>query len=85
MIRGHKLQELVDAGLAPSVKWLQHQIRAGKITARKIGRHWVMTDADIDEALEKWRNRPLPPSPKVAGTVALFSLTPTSLRRHRRR
>lgn len=56
MIRGHQLAAIVDAELAPSVRWLQKEIRAGRITARKLGRHWVMTDQDIEEMLERRRN-----------------------------
>jgi chromosome condensin MukBEF MukE localization factor len=55
--RGHQLAEVVDAGLAPSVVWLQKKIRSGRITARKLGRHWVMTDEDVDAMLEAFANR----------------------------
>lgn len=77
MIRGHSLQEIVDAGIAPSVRWLQDQIRAKKIPAHKIGRHWVLTDSDIEQALDMWASKP------VANPDAPFRFTPTpsSLRR----
>lgn len=39
----YSLEEVVGTGSAPSVRWLQHQIRAGRVPARKIGRHWRMT------------------------------------------
>lgn len=83
MIRGHSLEEIVVAGLAPSVRWLQDQIRAGRIPAHKIGRHWVMTDADLEIALESWESQHVRSdvTPKV--TVAGLSLTSTSLRRRK--
>lgn len=79
--RAHQLQELVDAGLAPSVRWLKDQIRAGRIPARKRARCWVMTDADIEACLQMWANKAAAaprPEPDVA---AVFSLTPTSRRK----
>lgn len=79
MIRGHRLDEIVEAGLAPSVRWLQDQIRANKIPAHKIGRHWVMTDADLEAALEAWAAKPGPAMP-TSGSFPL-SLTATSQRR----
>lgn len=77
--RGHRLQAVVEAGLAPSVRWLEDQIRARRIPARKIGRHWVMTDADIDAALEVWSNKREPE--QTSETGGFLSLTPTSQRR----
>lgn len=57
MICGHHLEAVVANELAPSVRWLQKQIRAGRVSARKLGRHWVMTDRDIEEMLETFKNR----------------------------
>lgn len=56
MIRAHKLQELVDAELAPSVLFLQRRLRRGEIPGRKSGREWVMTDADIEAYLDSIGN-----------------------------
>lgn len=77
MIRGHRLQDIVDAGLAPSVRWLQDQIRAKHIPAHKIGRHWVMTDEDVEAALERWASKPQ----ESATAPTALSLTATSMRR----
>jgi hypothetical protein len=79
MIRGHRLEQIVDAGLAPSVRWLQDQIRAQRIPAHKIGRHWVMTDTDLEAALEVWASKP----DHASALAAPFplSLTATSQRR----
>ncbi len=57
MIRGHRLHVLVEAGLAPSVRWLEDQIRGRRIPARKIGRHWVMTDADAPDTTRRSNTR----------------------------
>ncbi|MCT7373189.1 helix-turn-helix domain-containing protein [Mycolicibacterium llatzerense] len=38
-------------------RWLQRQIRSGRVTARKVGRHWFMTQADIDAALERFASK----------------------------
>lgn len=62
---------LTDAMTDP-VRWLTRQITTGRVRARKIGRQWRMTRADIDAALEVWANigatpatapapRPVPP------------------------
>lgn len=40
------------------VVWLQKQIRSGRIQARKIGRHWYMTDADVEAALDVFASKP---------------------------
>lgn len=77
MIRGHALQAVADAGLAPSARWLQDQIRAKKIPAHKIGRHWIMTDSDIEQMLELTASTPAPKA-----EMPCLSLTATSLRRN---
>lgn len=47
-------------------RWLKEQIRAGRIRARKIGRTWRMTDADIAHALDVFANTtPATPEPAV--------------------
>lgn len=80
VIRGHRLEEIVEAGLAPSVRWLQDQIRAGHIPARKIGRHWVLTDDDLERALESWASTRIAPQQGITSTFS-FSPCPTSMRR----
>ncbi len=37
-------------------RYLIRQIKSGKIRARKVGRHWVMTEADVEFALEVFGN-----------------------------
>lgn len=51
----HRLEQVVDdwgIDMIDPVGWLARQIRDGKVTARKIGRHWYMTDDDVRDALE---------------------------------
>lgn len=57
MRRLYTLDEVVagwglGADMADPVRWLMRQIRAGRVKARKIGRSWRMTQADVDAALE---------------------------------
>lgn len=82
MIRGHSLEAVVGAGLAPSVRWLQDQIRAGRIPAHKIGRHWVMTDTDLESALASWESGAVRRT-HVPSTPGALSLTATSSRRQK--
>lgn len=35
-----------------SEKWLAVQLRSGKLPGRKVGRHWRMTQSDIEAAVE---------------------------------
>jgi hypothetical protein len=82
MIRAHQLQAVVDAGLAPSVRWLQERLRRGDIPGRRVPRstqngcrfEWRMTDADVEALAESLRNQP---------QRQLTALTATSLRRKR--
>lgn len=37
-------------------QWITRQIVAGKFRARRIGRQWAMTDADIQHMLERLSN-----------------------------
>jgi hypothetical protein len=83
MLKTYSLHQVVAAGNAPSVRWLQHQIRAGQVTARKLGRHWRMTDDDIVEMLENRRNERNVVA-KAQAAVELsnpYGLTARSLRR----
>lgn len=79
MIRGHQLEAVVEAGLAPSVRWLQDGIRAGRIPAHKLGRHWVMTDTDIEALLDASASTGKPPEAVLPSSP--LSLTVTSQRR----
>ena len=57
----HTLAEVAETmGLAKGLKgperFLVRQILAGRIRARKVGRSWMMTDADVAFALEQFAN-----------------------------
>jgi hypothetical protein len=63
-------------------RFLTRQLKLGRIRGRKIGRTWMMTDADVAYALEQFANperqpRPEPVAPAGAPSVA-------SMRRRRR-
>lgn len=75
------------AALIPcSERWLTEQVRAGRIPGRKIGRHWRMTQADIDTALESFRVSPESGRKSIAPPAdRALALTPTSRRRTRSR
>jgi hypothetical protein len=68
-----------DSGMKDPRGWVLRQIRARRFQAYKIGRHYRMTQAQIDAALETLSNgRPAPtPEPQAPG----LSLTTTSARR----
>ena len=79
MIATYSLDEVVATGNAPSVRWLQREIRASRVTARKIGRSWRMTGQDIADMLEARRNTATLPA--RAPQSSPLGLTPTSRRR----
>lgn len=73
MIRGYRLQEVVDAGWAPSVRWLKEGIRSGKVPGYRVprsgrggrGGEFRMTGDDIKVLIE--RARVTPPAPSRSG------------------
>lgn len=82
MIRGHTLQEVVDAGHAPSVRWLREAIRAGRVPGYRVARRggggrcdYRMTDADVEAFIES--RRVVPAVPSRTG----LNLTPAAERR----
>lgn len=91
--RGARLRTLGEASerlaladhLADPERFLARQLKAGKIRGRKIGRSWLMTDADIEAAIDAFANHtntaPAPAEPTPA-TVGMPSKG--SLRRRRR-
>ena len=63
-------------------RFLTRQLKLGRIRGRKIGRTWMMTDADVAYALEQFANpapaaKPQPVTPSAALSVG-------SMRRRRR-
>lgn len=86
-MKTYSLADVADALCGDSMKlpelWLKRQIVAGRFTARRVGRTWRMTQADIDHALAVMSNTPgrAVPEPKPAD-VALFQPSSASRRRH---
>ncbi|QFG08435.1 excise [Mycobacterium phage Guanica15] len=68
-----------------SERWLTEQVRGGRIPGRKIGRHWRMTKADIDAALDSFRVSPesgrKTVAPQQDSAPGALALTATSRRR----
>lgn len=82
MIRGYTLQEVVDAGHAPSVRWLREAIRDGRAPGYRVARtggggrcDYRMTERDIEEFIES--RRIVPPVPSRTG----LNLTPAAAKR----
>ncbi|QJD50348.1 excisionase [Mycobacterium phage MarkPhew] len=76
----HPLDE-VAARIPCSERWLTEQVRAGRIPGRKIGRHWRMTDADIEAALDSFRVTPAGRKSVAPPPDRPITLTPTRPRR----
>jgi len=57
-------------------RWLTRQLRSGRFHGTKVGRHWRMSDRDIEAALEV-----LSPNPLNVIDHPALGLTPASLRR----
>ncbi|APE16179.1 hypothetical protein BOH72_14090 [Mycobacterium sp. WY10] len=51
----HPIKDLVPRPF-PSVDWLSRRLNKGIIPGTKLGRTWVMTNDDIREALDLFRN-----------------------------
>ena len=68
MIKTYSLTEVAQALCGDSMtrpeRWLTRQIAVGRFTARRVGRHWRMTQEDLDHALNVMANRANPvPAP----------------------
>lgn len=64
MIKTYSLTEVAQAlcgdSMARPERWLTRQIAVGRFTARRVGRHWRMTQEDLDHALDVMANRANP-------------------------
>ena len=69
------IAQRMPADLVAPERWLTKQIRSGRIRARKIGRRWYMTDADVAFALEVFANIPAHPAPPAPG-IDVSSVAP---------
>jgi hypothetical protein len=68
-----------DSGMKDPRGWLLRGIRAGRFQARKVGRHYRMTDEQIAAAIENLTTKPST-GPAIEQARGL-SLTATSARR----
>ena len=57
------------------VRWLSRRIRAGEISAYKVGRSWRMTEDDVSEFVARRRNSPREP----VMAPAVSAVTPRSI------
>jgi hypothetical protein len=39
-----------------SKRWLQRRLNRGEITGYKVGHDWMMTDADVEKMINRYRN-----------------------------
>lgn len=51
-IRSHSTADVADLMMGCSERWLIEQLRANRFPGRKVGRHWRMTDQDVQDALD---------------------------------
>ena len=65
----------VAVSLDCTPRWLIEQVRAGRFPAKKVGRHWRMTDQDIADALDICANDFRRPTADLA---MVTGLTPRS-------
>ncbi|WP_195167620.1 hypothetical protein [Mycobacteroides abscessus] len=68
--------------MSDPVGWLARQIRSGRVTARKMGRSWRMTQADIDAAMDVFASQPRKSKP-VEKEQPRGGLSAASMRRRR--
>lgn len=71
----------LDKVMKEPERFLTRQIKAGKIRARKFGRHWLMTDADVDFALAVFSNTVTDQQPATADEPVTNRPSRGSLRR----
>ena len=70
-----------DSGMKDPHGWVVRQIKKGRFEARKVGRHYRMTQEQIDAAIAAITTEPEKPAPVVECKPRGLSLTTTSARR----
>lgn len=75
----------LDRHLKDPERYLRGRIRAGQFRARKVGRSWLMTEADIEAAIDSLANtEPIADTPAPAPAPSpVGQPSPASLRRRR--
>ncbi|QDF19780.1 excise [Mycobacterium phage LilSpotty] len=66
----HRIDHVISAwGIGQDMKdpigWMKRRIHDGTVRARKIGRHWYMTDDDIRDALQAFSSTRPEPAPVI--------------------
>ena len=85
-IRSHSTADVADLMMGCSERWLIEQLRANRFPGCKVGRHWRMTDKDVEDALGICANDARR-NAATAGEIAtddirpVVALTPTSRKR----
>jgi hypothetical protein len=74
---------MVLPDMARGERWLAQRLIRGEISGYRIGRNWRMTHTDVEDLVERHRNRPAAPltGGPVSRNEVLSSLTPTTRRR----
>jgi hypothetical protein len=62
-IKTYSLAEVAEMGLPPDmtngVRWPSHRLNRGELSGYRVGRTWRMTRADVEDLIERHRNRAL--------------------------
>ena len=75
----------LDRHLKDPERYLRERIRAGQFRARKVGRSWLMTEADIEAAIESLANTETPrPEPTPTLTPMSHGMASAASMRRRR-
>ena len=87
-MKTYSLTEVAEALCGDSMKlpelWLKRQIVAGRFSARRVGRTWRMTQADIDHALDVMGNAAPADTAPTAQPTDVTVFQPSSASRRRR-
>ena len=63
-IKTFSLQEMAAMVLPPDMtngaRWLSHRLNRGELSGYRLARTWRMTHADVEDLIERHRNRPVP-------------------------
>ena len=85
-IKTFSLREVAAMVLPPDMtngaRWLSHRLNRGELSGYRVARTWRMTHADVEDLIERHRNRPVPRiDVRAPQTDVLSGLTSTSRRR----
>jgi len=75
----------LDRHLKDPERYLRERIRAGQFRARKVGRCWLMTEADIEAAIESLANTETPKPEPTPDPAPMPHGMPSSASMRRRR